>query len=218
MSRRSRLAMPFSVVEAPPVEATAAAPEEDARLRPCAQCQRPQTADAYPLNRGFGAHARRSDVCIDCIRRAQKRSGRRAMPRQAICQDCGANFAGMPERVGGSHGRRCPNGHWTSDWRLAHPKTADAQAAPALADPAVIKTTVITATPMDVQRDVQRALRSHGFAGRIQQLELALAGLISSHDKLLEALPANSVVRGLVQGSFGHLPALGRALLAEGAR
>lgn len=225
MSPPARIVRPFSVEKyagaatLPPGAAHAqrAAPTEHpgAAERACNTCRITKPLSEYPQNKGFGGRMIRSEMCRDCIIKAQKerarRSGRQAT-RRHTCPDCAASYVSPVVIRGGVRGKQCPGGHWYSTVHLLYhekhgclpkPRTIKPKPAPSAA----------AAKRLPVQRAERLKFARIGLAERTDQLTLALRTLLTGHDRLMQALPPNSPVRGLAEGSFGRAPQLCREIL-----
>lgn len=215
MSRPARIVRPFSAEK----YAGAATPPPGAQSvpvdTPCNTCGTPKPASEYPLNKGFGGRMIRSEMCRDCITTAQKerarRSGRKAT-RRHTCPDCAESYVSPLVIRNGVRGKQCPNGHWYSTVHLIYHEKHGCLPKPRIIKPKPAARAAATKRP-PVQRADQLKFARIGLAERTDQLTLALRTLLTGHDRLMQALPPNSPVRGLAEGSFGRAPQLCREIL-----
>jgi hypothetical protein len=96
-----------------------------------------------------------------------------------ICPECRVEFKGRAEPHPDGKWKCCPQGHWTTVWRLGQMRKYPA-----------------------ARETIFAEVRQVGIRGQVETYQLALAAMVAAGDKALETLPMHSVARSLVAGAI----------------
>lgn len=111
-----------------------------------------------------------------------------------VCPKCSHEWKGAAEFIHGKPIKRCPQclSLWAPHQLLAHRRKLG-------------------------RDDAKRPLSVMRQAGMVsnegEALRIALIALLAGYDKAISTLPVGSLAQRLVQGAFGHAPALARGLV-----